>query len=145
MRQYQVSFGDAIKRAFTNYCNFQGRASRSEYWWFYLFTVVVAWLLGVPAMSASFETLGHAMRGEIVETEFSVWTGISYLWSLFIFLPSFGLLFRRLHDTGRSGWNWLWSFLPIIGWIILIVYLCTDSQPTPNKYGPVPNEIPNEF
>lgn len=126
MYQYQVSFKEAIQRAFNNYCNFSGRASRSEYWWFQLFTTLVSWVLSI---------IGVIIFG----TESATANLFTYIWGLAIFLPQLGLLFRRLHDTGRSGWNWCWSFLPIIGWIILLVYLCQDSQMQDNKYGPVPN------
>ncbi|MBD5329024.1 MAG: DUF805 domain-containing protein [Bacteroides sp.] len=127
MYQYQVSFLDAVKRAFNNYCCFTGRASRSEYWWFCLFNLIVSWVLGV-------------FCGIIFgQDNLSVTYYISGLWNLAVLLPSFGLLFRRLHDTGRSGWNWCWSFLPVVGWIILLVYLCQDSQMQDNQYGPVPN------
>lgn len=126
MYQYQVSFGDAISRAFNNYCCFTGRASRSEYWWFCLFNVIVSWGIGfVFGLTFGSDSLAYKC--------------ISALWSLAVFLPSLGLVFRRLHDTGRSGWNWCWGFLPIIGWIILIIYFCQDSQMTDNQYGPVPN------
>ena len=117
MYQYQVGFMQAVNRAFKNYCNFQGRASRSEYWWFYLFGVLVGWVLGAPGFLIAIKTV---MEGGAASTDFTVWQGVSYLWSLFILLPSFGLLFRRLHDTGRSGWYWLWAFLPVIGWFILL-------------------------
>lgn len=134
MYQYQVSFGDAIKRAFSNYCVFTGRASRSEYWWFYLFTLLVSWVIGIPGGIMNFSAI---LNGD--EPSINFFTILSYIWSLAVLLPSFGLLFRRLHDTGRSGWNWCWVFLPVIGLIILIVYLCQESQPMDNKYGPVPN------
>lgn len=144
MYQYQVGFLQAVTRAFKNYCNFKGRASRSEFWWFYLFTYIVGMLFCGPYVM---ETFSNALNG-IETVEFSTWTGVAYLWSLFILLPQLGLLFRRLHDSGRSGWNWLWLFLPVIGTIILLVYLCTASQPFTNKYGEVPNlenpPVPNQ-
>ncbi|MDE6227694.1 MAG: DUF805 domain-containing protein [Muribaculaceae bacterium] len=126
MYQYQVTFSEAIQRAFNNYSNFTGRASRSEYWWFYLFGVLVSW--------------GCSLIGVITFGSGSAFNGLfSCLWGLAILLPSLGLGVRRLHDTGRSGWNLCWAFLPIIGTIILIVYLCQDSQMFDNQYGPVPN------
>ncbi|MDE6754970.1 MAG: DUF805 domain-containing protein [Muribaculaceae bacterium] len=124
MYQYQVSFGEAIQRAFNNYCCFTGRASRSEYWWFCLFVGLVSWALSL--------LVGSIIGGTAAQV-------VTYLWSLAMFLPSLGLLIRRLHDTGRSGWNACWSFLPVIGTIILIVYCCQDSQMSDNQYGPVPN------
>ena len=132
MKQYQVSFGQAISSAFKSYCVFYGRASRSEYWWFQLLCVIVSWIiLLLGYFVIGFDTTGYKV--------------VSNLWNLAIFLPSLGLMFRRLHDTGRSGWNWLWAFLPIIGWIILIVYLCKESQMFGNKYGPVPNAVDDKL
>lgn len=126
MYQYQVTFSEAIQRALNNYCNFNGRASRSEYWWFCLFVGLVNWGLSI---------IGVICFG-IDSALSSIFT---WLWSLAILLPSLGLGVRRLHDTGRSGWNLCWSFLPLIGAIILIVYFCQDSQMFDNEYGPVPN------
>ena len=104
MYQYQVTFSEAIQRAFNNYSNFTGRASRSEYWWFYLFGVLVSW--------------GCSLIGVITFGSDSAFNGLfSGLWALAILLPSLGLGVRRLHDTGRSGWNLCWAFLPIIGTI----------------------------
>ncbi len=135
MYQYQVPFGEAISRGFKNYCNFSGRASRSEYWWWYLFTAIVGWIIAIPSYGTIFQ---NAAAG-ITDVQFTFWTGLDYFWSLFIFLPSAGLFFRRLHDIGRSGWWWLLCFIPLVGIIILIVWLCKPSQPGDNQYGPEPN------
>ncbi|MDE6297676.1 MAG: DUF805 domain-containing protein [Muribaculaceae bacterium] len=126
MYQYQVSFSEAISRAFNNYCCFTGRASRSEYWWFALFCAIVNWAIAL-------------IFGLTFGMDSVVFNTISWLWSVAIFLPSLGLLFRRLHDTGRSGWNCCWALLPVVGWIIILVFVCQDSQMTDNQYGPVPN------
>ncbi len=134
MYQYQVPFGEAISRAFRNYCNFSGRASRSEYWWFYLFVQIIAYVLALPSGLFNFSAI---MNGQ--EPAFNFWTITVYVWGLFTFLPSFGLFFRRLHDTGRSGWWWLLGFIPLIGTIILLVWLCMPSQPGDNRFGPEPN------
>lgn len=142
MYQYQVSFGDAIRRAFTNYCNFSGRASRSEYWWFYLFNIIISYVLAIPGGVFNFAAI---LNGQ--EPTFNFFSIMTYVWGLFTFLPSFGLFFRRLHDTGRSGWWWLLGFIPLIGAIILIVWLCQASQQGQNQYGPEPNmtEGPAQF
>jgi uncharacterized membrane protein YhaH (DUF805 family) len=63
------------------------------------------------------------------------------LYSLFVLVPSLAVLFRRLHDTGHSGWAILYIFIPLAGPIILLVFLCQDSYPAENKYGPNPKEI----
>lgn len=137
MYQYQVSFGDAIKRAFSNYCCFTGRASRSEYWWFTLFNFLISLVF----------TIGSTIIGVISVTNgetpsnVNIFTILSWIYSAAVLLPSWGLMFRRLHDAGHSGWNCLWGLLPCIGWIILIVYYCQESEPEENIYGPVPNTI----
>lgn len=159
MIQYQVSFGDAVKRAFSAYCWFQGRASRSEYWWFVLFNLIVGVvisILGTITGSLFFKQL------------------LPNIWSLAVLLPSLGLVWRRLHDAGVSGAFYLWSLIPgivtgiiavfavgatitgstptfwwillgiaalvtLVGSILVLVKLCQPSQPAPNKYGDVPN------
>ena len=141
MEQYQVSFVEAIKRAFSKYCVFTGRASRSEYWWFTLFVAVVSIILCIPMTIESVTMMQQAMSTGAVPAKPTpgIMTYVYYLWTLVVFLPSLSLMFRRLHDTGRSGWNCLWDFLPIAGQIVLIVLCCQPSQPMDNKYGLVPN------
>lgn len=128
MYQYQVSFSDAVRRALTvNYCNFQGRASRSEFWWFFLFSNIVGCIISPLYLYSGSSTLSL------------IFGILYYAISLYFLLPSLGLLVRRLHDTSRSAGNLLWWLLPVIGWIVLIVYLVQDSTPSANEYGPVPN------
>lgn len=100
-----------------NYVNFQGRATRPEFWYFFLFNFVVSFILGL---------LGR------------VGTTLSSVWSLAILLPQLGLGVRRLHDIGKSGWLMLLSLIPIVGWIILIVWWAKEGDPNENQYGPVP-------
>ncbi|MCM1005400.1 MAG: DUF805 domain-containing protein [Prevotella sp.] len=143
MNQYQVSFGDAVKRAFSQYCKFTGRASRSEYWWFYLFNVIASCVIFF--ICGGTHVLAHAWdvamsRGGDVNVEYGgTYSTISYIWSLVTLLPGLGLFWRRMHDAGHSGWWWLWTLLPLIGWIIILVALCKPSVPAENQYGPVPN------
>ena len=132
MYQRQVTFSEAISRALTNYCRFTGRASRSEYWWWALFTFLIAAAFGVC------QGIFIGLNGDdsVLGKCFSY---LEWVWDIAIFLPSLGLFFRRLHDIGKSGWNILWCLLPLIGAIILLVYMCRDSQMQDNQYGPVPN------
>lgn len=127
MYQEQVSFGDAVKRALTvNYCNFNGRSSRSEFWWFYLFTVIV---------NTVFQMLLGATGGS------NVVMALCGLVSLALLIPGLGMGVRRLHDIGKSGWWWFLVFIPIAGSIILIVWWAKESEMAPNQYGPVPNMV----
>lgn len=122
--QRQLSFGEAIKRGlFENYCNFSGRSSRSEYWWFCLFTTIIGTLMYI--------FFGDGTAGRIL-------TGII---ELALILPSLGVAVRRLHDVDKSGW-WLFiSLIPLIGAIILIYWYIKPSQEGPNRYGDIPNLV----
>ena len=91
-----MSFGDSIKTCFTKYVDFKGRASRPEYWWFFLSYIVLYFVflaIRVPA--------------------------VAYLVALAYFLPLLAAAVRRLHDTGRSGWWYLIVLIPLVGLIIL--------------------------
>ena len=137
MNQYMVPFGEAIMRGFANYCKFTGRASRSEYWWFNLFTFMIAFALEI--LAAIFAG-AHQYTNSMFSAMFSGFFGVVImLFGLAVLLPSFGLLFRRLHDTGRSGWWCLIGLIPYVGSIILIIFCCQKSQPFDNNYGPEPN------
>lgn len=126
MFQYQVSIDEAVRRALTvNYCNFKGRSSRSEYWWFALFNIIVGVVLGI--------VLG------IIGVSENVINGISSLLTLALFLPGLGLSVRRLHDIGKSGWWLFLALIPLVGAIILFIWYCKDSELEVNQYGPVPN------
>jgi len=130
MYQYQVSFTEAISRAFSKYCRFSGRASRSEYWWFCLFGFIVGSVFGLPTGilgGLNFHDAADSMNI------------VSKIVALAFLLPSLGLFFRRMHDANRSGWNILWLLLPVVGFIIVLIYLTKRSYPAENKYGPVPN------
>jgi uncharacterized membrane protein YhaH (DUF805 family) len=113
------------------YVDFSGRARRSEYWVFALISTLISYGL----LFIDFATFGTDI-GEL---------GIlSSIYSLAVLLPGFAVTVRRLHDTGRSG---LWIFIlliPLVGIIVFIVFLATDSQRGPNKYGPYPKDVITE-
>lgn len=125
------------KAVFENYANFSGRARRSEYWFFTLFNflVNVAVNLLVRLFGGSTALLGTSETLPFVAMAIF---GLFFLFALVMLIPSLAVSVRRLHDTGRSGWNLLWSLLPIIGTIVLIVFFATEGQPGRNKYGPNP-------
>lgn len=111
-----------MKALTQNYCNFSGRSSRSEYWWFVLFCFILSFVISVVFYSG--------------DTARMVVTGIV---NLALLLPSLGLSVRRLHDIGKSGWWIFISLVPLVGAILLLVWFCKDSEPQSNEYGPMPN------
>lgn len=124
MYQRQVTFGEAVQRAFDNYCDFNGRASRSEYWWFALFCALVSWGCSIVGMITGSHMVTNILSG---------------ICALAFLLPSLGLVWRRLHDTGRAGGWYFIGFIPLVGWILLLVWLCQPSEQGPNRFGDVPN------
>jgi uncharacterized membrane protein YhaH (DUF805 family) len=114
--------------ALRKYATFSGRARRSEYWFFFLFYLLI--VFGLALVDAM---LGTPDDGE----------GLGLLSGLFVLamlLPSLAVGVRRLHDIGRSGWWLLVSFVPLIGAIVLLVFAVRDSDPGDNAYGPNPKE-----
>lgn len=125
MYQYQVSFSQAVRMAFDSYCRFQGRSSRSEYWWWVLFVAILSFCIGIIE-----GILGFSM------TAVQATSGIL---SLALLLPGLGLSVRRLHDINKSGWWILLGLIPVVGAIVLIIWFAQNSQMQDNQYGPVPN------
>ncbi len=115
-----------------NYATFSGRARRSELWWFVLanFCAIIALLVLGIILGAVSDALG-AIMGLVL---------IAYYIGTII--PILAVQVRRLHDTGRSGWMWLVGLIPLVGGIILIVFLASDSAKGTNSYGPSP-KYPN--
>ena len=111
----------AIQSVFTQYAGFSGRASRSEYWIWWGFLVVVFFAIGAVALL--FDATGFI---------------VASLAALALFIPNLAVTVRRLHDTGRSGWWLLIVFIPFIGGLILFVFMLLDSQPESNKWGAPP-------
>lgn len=107
-----------------NYAGFSGRARRTEYWMFVLVNFIISVVLNILATWAK------------------VFSLIDLLYALAVLIPSLAVGVRRLHDTGRTGWWLLIGLIPIIGTIILIVFLATDGQPGGNEYGPNPKHTP---
>jgi uncharacterized membrane protein YhaH (DUF805 family) len=108
------------------YTVFTGRARRTEYWMFTLFSTMIAIVLAVldNSLGLSFMPGGTGLLG--------------LLYSLAVLLPSIGVSIRRLHDTGRSGWWLLIALIPLVGVIVLIVFLATAGNAGPNSYGQDP-------
>jgi uncharacterized membrane protein YhaH (DUF805 family) len=125
--------------ALRNYAIFSGRARRSEYWYFVLFNAIFSWLA-----IALDHFLGTSFIINTINGPIDFYYGYCYLiYALVVFLPSFAVLVRRLHDVGKSGWFCLIGLIPLVGAIWLLVLLFTDSMEGPNKYGLNPKGIGN--
>lgn len=101
---------ESIKTCFSKYADFNGRASRSEFWWWVLFVVLVSGVTGFISQM------------------------LSGLFSLAVLVPGLAVGARRLHDTDRSGWLQLVALIPLIGWILMI-YWCVQEPREPNRFG----------
>lgn len=127
---------EAVVSVFSKYATFSGRATRSEYWFFYLFNVIMC--LGLVAVCAILGAIFKDAAGAV--GGYTVGTILYWIYALAAFIPNLAVSVRRLHDTGRSGFNLFWMFLPIIGAILLLVYFVTASNPGDNAYGPEPEK-----
>jgi uncharacterized membrane protein YhaH (DUF805 family) len=116
-----MTFGEAITSGFSNYVNFTGRAARSEFWYWALFTFLVG--IAVDAVDYSMGS-GSGLLSE--------------LWGLATLLPNLAVGARRLHDTDRSGFWLFLGLLPLIGWIVLVVWWCLKGTNGSNRYGSDP-------
>jgi uncharacterized membrane protein YhaH (DUF805 family) len=116
-RQAQVSFGEAINNFWNRYAQFEGRASRAEYWWSYLFYVV----------SSLFLT--------IIDTVFGTYPLLTLLFALATLIPNLAVAARRMHDVGKSGTYLLFGLIPFVGGILVLIELVKEADPRVNMYG----------
>lgn len=106
-----ATFSQAVQRFFARYALFRGRASRSEFWWWYLASAIVEIVLQVLVrVSGAFNIL-------------------ALIYGLAVIVPQIAIAARRLHDTNRSGWWQLLALIPIVGWIILLVWFIQKEKP----------------
>ncbi len=119
-----MNMQDAIRICFAKYAQFSGRARRSEFWWFALFLVLASLVTEV-------------IDSRILGFRWPEYTTgpIAGLFSLATIIPAIAVGVRRLHDTDRSGWWHLLIFIPVIGWIVLIVFWATAGKKGDNRFG----------
>ena len=116
-----MSFSEAVRSGFDHYTTFDGRASRPAFWWWFLFSVLVAIAANIL----------DALIGTVI---------VSIVVALGLLLPNLSVSIRRLHDTDRTGWWILIGLIPIIGFIVLLVFYAQKSDPGENSYGPPMDE-----
>lgn len=158
-----MSFGQSIKHVFRNYVDFRGRASRSEFWWFYLFMTIVSGAL-----------YGISMAGIASSPDPQLWSLLAQVsiiltivWFLATILPVSAVWFRRLHDSNKSGWwyvlaiaSGIFGFLLFslsalqnqalfaagavlglvsgVGGLVLLIFALLPGTPGPNRFGEGP-------
>jgi uncharacterized membrane protein YhaH (DUF805 family) len=133
---YGIGFVDAVKRGFKKYATFQGCASRSEYWWWTLFTFVTYLVLGLLTFA-----VGTATSRDGGRTPGALAIPLIILLVAFflgILLPTLALTVRRLHDAGYSGLLALLLLLPYLGSLIILIFALLPSSPAGAKYNPIP-------
>jgi uncharacterized membrane protein YhaH (DUF805 family) len=119
-----MGFGGAIATCFRKYVDFTGRARRKEYWFFHLF-----YLLTLVVLVAIDGAILASGGGAAVFT---------MLGMLALALPTLAVVVRRLHDTDHSGWMYFIMFVPLVGIIIFLVFMCQRGTAGPNRFGPDP-------
>ncbi len=116
-----MNFGQAIKTCLNKYATFSGRATRSEYWYFFLFLVTV-----------------NIVASVLDSTIFGDMPVLYLIATLALLVPSIAAGVRRLHDTDKAGWWLLVGLIPVIGTIVLIVFFCQRGSVGTNQFGPDP-------
>jgi uncharacterized membrane protein YhaH (DUF805 family) len=123
-----MSFTAAVRSVLSQYVGFGGRARRSEYWWFALFSVLVGIVTSLLDMGLGTDFEGSVASGGL----------FGLIANLALLLPSLAVAVRRLHDTDRSGWWILIALIPLVGLIVLLVFFVQDGAPGPNRFGSSP-------
>jgi len=111
---------DSVRAVFNKYATFQGRARRPEFWWFVLFCFIANFVASVI---------------DVMLFGMNDFSPLSTLFSLAVLIPSLSVGARRLHDTGRSGWWQLIALIPLIGWIVLIIWYASKGEENENRFG----------
>lgn len=132
-----MTFFEAVAKCYRKYFVFKGRAPRAEFWWFVLITILFSWPL---------------FLSEIEEgTWFTILSFIYFMLTFSVVFPLMAAWTRRMHDVGKSGWTWLFIFIPLVGLILILRWASKEGDIGANKYGEpdnhsfvVPNMPPKE-
>ena len=129
-----MTFGEAVRSVYGKWTT-DGRALRSEYWWFQLFLLLVI-----------LATAGAVALLSSIDRSLALVPSIAFLIFILIsLLPSIAVSVRRLHDSDKSGWWFLISLVPYIGGIIFLIFMVLPSTPGPNRYGPPYGQVGTQY
>jgi len=143
MNYFKIYFLDILTK---KYFKFRGRASRSEFWYFIFFSIIIILLIGTLdnilgiKYSIPIKTIHFVKEtGELIKTTIYQPINISQIaFGLILFIPFISIGIRRLHDIGKSGWWYIIAFIPLIGILILLVFFVLPSVGRTNRYGSEP-------
>jgi uncharacterized membrane protein YhaH (DUF805 family) len=145
-----MSFIESIRTVLSKYATFDGRARRSEFWWYYLALAIVETVLYavliVPGLTAyTTATMEAAMAGETTVPAMPGSLTVGYivisLVALALLLPTLAVIVRRLHDTDKPGALAFLLLIPFVNFILVIVWGATAGTPGPNRFGPDPKAV----
>lgn len=117
-----MGFQEAVKSFISRYTDFKGRSARSEFWWVVLALFIINILIGIVTALIG-ETLGGIL---------------SLVFTLGIIIPYIALAVRRFHDLDKSGWWFLTLLIPLVNFIVVLVFFTRKGTDGPNQYGPDP-------
>ena len=120
-----MNFQQSIEKCLKNYANFKGRATRSEFWFFVLFGILVS--------------IGTVVLDLLLFDSSGTYSPLNTIGGLALLIPQISAACRRLHDIGKSGW-WQLLYITIIGGIVVLIWLVTDTTKRKNQFGPVPKK-----
>jgi len=122
-----MNFGESLDTCiFNKYHDFKGTASRSEFWWFYLVYIFIVWVIPVLAFIL---TDYYRLNGSDIPMSVFFLMIVWLVGTFGLLCPFLAVSIRRLHDIGKSGWNFLWTQIPYIGFIIMIILMSRKSNP----------------
>jgi uncharacterized membrane protein YhaH (DUF805 family) len=121
-----MTFFEAVAKCYRKYFVFKGRAPRSEYWWCFVAAFLFAWPLLITETGEG--------------NWYAILSFIYFMLTISIVVPLLAAWTRRMHDVGKSGWSWLFIFIPIVGFILLMRWATKEGSPMPNKYGEPDNQ-----
>lgn len=135
-----MSFTDAVRTCLSKYATFDGRATRSEFWWFYLFIIIVSLIGYIPFLVLGI-IAASSDSGSAIATIFGIlsiiWMIVWIIAMIALIIPQLAVGCRRLHDRGQSGWLQLLLLVPC-GNLVLLVFWVMEGTPGDNAYGPKP-------
>jgi uncharacterized membrane protein YhaH (DUF805 family) len=122
---------EAMFLPFTRYADFSGRASRTEYWMFTLLQLFIMVGMGIVIGTFVAANQGTENKGDMIFV--GVFMLVAY--ALIFFIPSLAVTVRRLHDQDKSGWFYLFSFIPYIGGLVMFIFMLLPGTDGSNQYG----------